>query len=86
MQKTAYIIATMALLSGCVNVEKIKAENDAKDIAQCVSLGFTPRTEAFGNCRLQLMSIRAQRGAAAAAAFGAASEGYKLGSGAYAPK
>lgn len=42
-------------LSGCVT----KQEIDAADDQECVELGFVPGTEAYGNCRLKLMEIRA---------------------------
>jgi hypothetical protein len=32
---------------------------NAEDDAKCRELGFTPQTEAYGNCRLQLEQIRA---------------------------
>lgn len=33
---------------------------DARDRADCKELGFTPDTEAFGNCVLKLKEIRAR--------------------------
>jgi hypothetical protein len=39
----------------------------AADDAKCKDLGFTPGTEARGNCRLQLEQIRATNNADATA-------------------
>lgn len=55
------------LLSACVSPAEIEARQAALDEAECVKLGFTPGTEGFGNCRLQLRILRAQESGAAAA-------------------
>ncbi len=52
-------IVVISALSGCVSPQVVAARQAAEDNAECVSLGFKPGTEAFGNCRLQLRSIRA---------------------------
>ena len=63
---------------------------EAEDSAKCVSLGFSPGTEAFGNCRLQLMAIDQQTRMGNAAAYNAAMQGYKAASqpfgGVYTPR
>lgn len=51
------------LVAGCANTQEL-AQRDHKE---CASLGFTPGTDAFGNCQLQVRSIRAQEAGAAAA-------------------
>jgi hypothetical protein len=40
------------------------AANQAADDARCRELGFQPKTEGYGNCRLQLEQIRATQDAA----------------------
>jgi hypothetical protein len=52
----------------------------AADDAKCRDYGFTPGTEGYGNCRLQLDQIRATKAAAASAAIASsASSGQKPG-------
>ena len=53
------LLAISLVLSGCASKSEREAKPAIKDTAKCVSLGFSLGTEAFGNCRLQLMSIRA---------------------------
>lgn len=43
-----------------------REERAAADDAKCRQYGFTPGTEGYGNCRLQLDQIRATKQAAAA--------------------
>ena len=66
------IIPLILVLSGCASAEQI----EAKDNAKCTELGFTQGTEAFGNCRLQLMAIRESEKTAGAVARGAAMQNY----------
>jgi hypothetical protein len=60
--------------SGCVPAGQVhplwRASAEVQrciDDRKCRQLGFTPGTEGFGNCRLQLEQIQATRAAAAAA-------------------
>ena len=63
MRPIAFLFPLL-LLAACASSEEIAAERDAIDHQECVELGFEPGTEAYGNCRLELRSIRAQEMAA----------------------
>jgi len=52
-------VLALALLGGCASSAAIEAAREAEDDRQCVELGFEPGTDAYGNCRLQLLEIRA---------------------------
>ena len=61
---TALVALTALLfLTACVSPEEQAARLaalDAADRQECTYLGFTPNTDAFGNCMLRLRQIRAQ--------------------------
>lgn len=64
------LVLCLLVLTACTTAE----ERAAQDHQKCIDLGFAPQTEAYGNCRLQLMSVRQQRRAAGAAFMGAAAQ------------
>ncbi len=56
-------LASLLVLAACVSPEEQAARAAAQqqtDARECESLGFRPRTTAFGNCMLKLREIRAQ--------------------------
>lgn len=59
------VTAALFLASCHATPEEIAAEDHAK----CVELGFQPKTEAYGDCRLALMQLDEQRRQANAAAY-----------------
>ena len=60
----------MLALSACSTLSGPSAEQlAASDDSQCVSYGFKPGTDAYGNCRLQLDQGRQERRTAVAAAI-----------------
>jgi len=63
--RIAIVIACVALAGCAASPERLAAQDHQK----CVDLDFTPGTEGYGNCRLQLESIRAQNRAARISAF-----------------
>ncbi len=66
--KPLIVSAVLALtLSACASAEDRAARAQAQlaaDQAECEGLGFTPETEAFGNCLLKLREIRAEEATA----------------------
>ena len=48
----------MAALAACASMAERTGKYDEADIARCTELGFTPGTDAFGECRLKLVEIR----------------------------
>lgn len=53
-------------------------EREVRDDAKCRQYGFTPGTEAYGNCRLQLDQMRATNAAASARPAGTGQGGLSL--------
>jgi len=61
--------ALLLSLTACMSAEERTALAAAQleaDRKECASIGFTPETEAFGNCILKLREIRAKYAEAAA--------------------
>lgn len=62
------------LLSACMSPEEKQRQQDQYEMSECLRLGFTPNTENFGQCRLQLRSIKAQNDLANATEHQASSD------------
>lgn len=63
MIRIAIALTAFLFLAACTTPEERAirlAEQEAADQAQCQRLGFKPGTEAFGNCMLKLVEIRAE--------------------------
>jgi hypothetical protein len=58
---------------------KQQAATHSQDDAKCRELGFQPKTEAYGNCRLQLEQIRATQNAADAQRAAATAQSMDIG-------
>ena len=61
MKKTI-IALSFLILSSCTTTEA----RNKKEVSECLALGFKEGTEKFGDCRLQLRNIKAQRAIAGA--------------------
>lgn len=62
-----FILIPLLLLAACVDPaaqEVARMQREAEDHNECMKLGFHPNTDAYGNCRLKLMEIRAVNRAA----------------------
>lgn len=68
VMKPIIVVAIAALLiAGCASREEREQRESAEDHQKCVSFGVKPQTEAYANCRVQMMQVRAQEKAARAA-------------------
>ena len=68
MNRPVYLLSVLLLgLTACTTEADRQAEKarlEAADHQHCLNLGFEPKTEAYGNCRLKLREIRAKEEAA----------------------
>ena len=64
MLKQVAMLSVVLNLCACSSPEEEQKRHAAlaeKDHEECVSLGFSPKTEPYGHCRLKLKEIRAQK-------------------------
>jgi len=57
-----FFLIPLLLLSACATPQEIEAQRQQQeqaDIRQCVDLGFRPGTDAFAECRLRMVEMRA---------------------------
>lgn len=59
------VLILVLLLSGCALHEQMIADRIAGKAVQCEKIGYTPNTDAFRNCQLQLYRADEARSAAA---------------------
>ncbi|MCI5050359.1 MAG: hypothetical protein MRY32_08550 [Rickettsiales bacterium] len=61
--KTLICISTLLLLAACMTPQE-RAERkkliDQQDHQECVELGFKPKSDAYGDCRLRIKEMRVQ--------------------------
>ena len=62
MKKQLLVISALSLTlsSGCISNEQARGERDNHEMTECRRLGYSPYSESFADCRLQLRLIEAQ--------------------------
>ena len=49
-----YVVISCMGLAACQPTGNSMQTKEQQDVAECTRLGFTPQTDAFANCRLEL--------------------------------
>ncbi len=63
------IIPLLFVLAACASSQEIVSRQNSADHNECVGFWFEPGVEDYGNCRLELCSIRAQEDLARSQTF-----------------
>ncbi len=62
MKKLIFVLVVLTSLNGCAEMqERIAKRNQARLEAQCSSYGYTPGTDPFANCMMQVDQNTHQR-------------------------